>query len=211
MTSHPHSFADEGTIKYSLDYRESKGPEWNTIRQLEGWRRLFYKLQLIGRNTERYGGLAYGNVSLRLDQKNFLISGSQTGGMERLQPEHYTEVLDYDTQNNHLIAAGPTQPSSEALTHAAIYEGQESARCVIHVHSKELWESRITLAIPTTPPDIAYGTPEMAIAVACLAKQTESRVIAMGGHRDGIIAFGNTEEEAAYPLLRLLAEAVSLS
>ena len=198
---------DEGVIKYRLDFKPAPATDWLLLAELDAWRTLLFRLGLTGRDSTRYGGLAYGNVSRRFTGRRFLVSGTQTGDLERLSTEHYSLVTDFNIETNRLVAEGPIQPSSEALTHAAVYQAATAVSCVLHIHSSELWRHASNLAIPVTDPRIVYGTPEMAAAVQALLAESATRVIAMGGHRDGLIAVGGTVEEAALSLIRGLAEA----
>jgi hypothetical protein len=198
----------EGVVKYRLDFTPAPAPDWSLIADLDAWRSVLFQLGLTGHDPDRYGGLAYGNVSRRLAGRRFLVSGTQTGGLPRLSAAHYCWVTDFDAEANVLVAEGPIRPSSEALTHAAVYQTLESVNAVLHVHSPELWRQAGPLAIPVTDPRIAYGTPEMAAAVQALLADPAIRLIAMGGHRDGLIAVGETVEAAALPLIRALAAAL---
>ncbi|SMF97309.1 Ribulose-5-phosphate 4-epimerase/Fuculose-1-phosphate aldolase [Methylomagnum ishizawai] len=199
--------ATEGVVKYHIDFTPAPAPDWALLAELDAWRGLLFKLGLTGLDPARYGGLAYGNVSLRTEGCRFLVSGTQTGGIERLTAEHYCWVTDFDVERNALTAEGPIRPSSEALTHAAVYRAAPGIGCVLHVHAPELWRRAAGLGLPVTDPAIAYGTPAMALAVEALLRQPETRVIAMGGHEDGLIAVGKTVDTAAMPLIRKLAEA----
>ena len=60
-----------------------------------------------------------------------------------------------------MTCRGASQASSESLTHAAIYEMDDGIHAVVHVHDPELWQ-HLKNTFPTTDPDAAYGTPEMA-------------------------------------------------
>jgi hypothetical protein len=200
----------EGVIQFQLDFTPAPPLPAADLAELNAWRGLLYRLGLTGRDPDRYGGLAYGNVSLRLDAHRFVVSGTQTGGLAELGAEHYSVVTRIDLEYNRLWAEGPIPPSSEALTHGAVYQSS-TARCVLHVHSPELWQFAADLSIPVTPADIGYGTPAMAEAVGRLAQGADSRVIAMGGHQDGLIAFAPTLDQAALPLIRLLAEALRIA
>lgn len=200
----------EGVTKYRLDFQPAPAFDWASLAELDAWRGLLFRLGLTGHDPARYGGLAYGNVSQRLAGRGFVVSGTQTGGIENLAADHYCLVTGYDIPANRLMAEGPLRPSSEALTHAAVYRAAASLNCVLHVHSPELWSRARDLGIPCTAPGIAYGTPAMATAVESLLREPGTQVIAMGGHRDGLIAVGETCAQAALPLVRLLAEAIRL-
>ena len=96
------------------------------------------------------------------------------------------------------------------MTHAAAYDASPLVQCVLHAHSPVVWRSRRALGLPETDPTVPYGTPEMAREVARLYRESvlpERRILAMGGHEDGIIAIGRSPEEAGGTLLLWLARA----
>lgn len=198
----------EGVVKYRLNYTVAPAVNSVVIATLNAWRSILYRLGLTGRDPLRYDGLAYGNVSIRQGPAAFLISGTQTGRYPQLSGEHYSLVTGFDLAQNLIIAQGPIAPSSEALTHAAVYRSESGIECVLHVHSLEIWEKAETLGIPVTDRKVGYGTPEMALQVGYLVLDAKNPVIAMGGHEDGIIAFGRTVEEAATSLIRCLSRAL---
>ena len=119
--------------------------------------------------------------------------------MHELKPEHYALVTGVNLEDNRVDARGLVKPSSESLTHAAVYSIDERIRFVFHVHSPEIWLSRDRLAIAQTGDDIAYGTPQMAQEMFRLYRQGGFRngnILAMSGHQDGIISFGENADEA---------------
>ena len=201
----------EGVIKFILDFRQAEPPPWNHCAALESWRALLIQLGLIGQDPARYGGLAYGNVSIRYDHDKFLISGTQTGALARLSPEQYCIVDHYDPSSNRITAHGPIAPSSEALTHGAAYQASRAIQSVLHVHCPRLWENAEQLGFPLTDPAVAYGTVPMAEEVQRLLKVDPHRVVAMGGHQDGLIATGDSPESAALLLLRAWTRSIQLA
>lgn len=206
----------EGVIKYQLFHQNCDLPDALAIADINGWRQLLGRLGLIGEDPCRYGGLGFGNISRRLapDSPAFLITGTQTGHRQRLQREDFAIVDDADPLRNRLSAHGPCQPSSEALTHASLYQRHAWIQAVIHVHSPELWRHAATLHLPHTAADIAYGTPQMASAVTTLLEcpaLAERKLFAMLGHEDGIVSFGSSLEQAGQVLLTQLAAALSLN
>ena len=61
--------------------------------------------------------------------------------------------------------------------------------------------------LPTTDPDIAYGTPDMAMELDQLYRMgglKEAGIAVLAGHEDGLISFGTTIEEAALRMLNLV-------
>ncbi|BCA79745.1 class II aldolase/adducin family protein [Desulfuromonas sp. AOP6] len=211
---------NEGVIKFDLAFEPGASVDREFIGKINAWRRIFYQLQLIGQQPERYGGYGFGNISLRLppydapaQHRSFLISGTQTGHLPHLDGNHYTRVIEYDCKKNHVVAKGPVKPSSEALTHAMLYELDAGLHCVIHGHSPDIWENRYRLNLPATDEAAEYGTPAMAGEVARLYQDATVRsggIIVMGGHEDGVLSFGQTLAEAGSVLTCTLARALAL-
>lgn len=200
----------EGVIKFELEFSRSPPQAWESIAELNAWRQILFRLGLTGSDPDRYGGLAYGNVSRRAKGRRFIVSGTQTGTKPCLGPADYSLVLDFDLGQNRIRAEGPVEPSSEALTHGAIYDAVPQAGCVIHVHSPEIWHRARQLGICLTDASIAYGTPEMGLAVGTAAASSSTGIIAMGGHEDGVLAFAEHVGQAAVRLLQCLAQALEL-
>jgi ribulose-5-phosphate 4-epimerase/fuculose-1-phosphate aldolase len=91
------------------------------------------------------------------------------------------------------------------MSHAAIYLANSEVGAVVHIHNRQLWE-RYLYVLPTTNKKIEYGTPEMAYEISrimTLPETLNKKVFVMGGHEEGIIAFGKTVEEAALTILKL--------
>ncbi|WP_455220221.1 class II aldolase/adducin family protein [Kaarinaea lacus] len=205
----------EGVIKYQLDYTETPPVAAERIREINAWRQILFLLGLIGQDPDRYGGYGFGNVSCRLnpDENIFLISGTQTAHLPMLGVEDYTVVTLCDPMTNHIVAEGPVKPSSEALTHGAIYQVDSSINFVFHVHSPAIWQQAARLAIPITSPDALYGTPEMAKEIDALIASVDAHkkhIIAMGGHEDGMVSFGPTAELAGQTLITWFSQALQL-
>ena len=193
----------EGVIKYRLDYTPSESCSQIVLDMIQQWRLTLFQLGLIGQDPDRYGGLGYGNISIRYGN-GFIISGTQTGERSQLTPEHYAIVEHCDPASNHIVASGPVKPSSEALTHGAVYALDDAIQAVIHIHSPEIWQKRHQLFLPETPAEVPYGTAEMAQAVERLWQEGAfklSPVFAMAGHEDGIMSFGPDMTAAGMPLL----------
>lgn len=192
----------EGVIKYRLDHAQGAPPPWPVVAELEAWRRLLVRLGLVGQDPARYDGFGFGNVSLRSDRGGFWVSGTQTGHMARLEASHYVHVDGWDIAGNRLSSHGAVQPSSEAMTHAAVYDASPGVNAVLHAHSPDIWQAAEALGYPVTGPSIPYGTPQMATAVVAAARHAgESGVVVMGGHLDGVLAFGETLPLAGMRLL----------
>jgi L-ribulose-5-phosphate 4-epimerase len=114
-----------------------------------------------------------GNLSVRDGVSgNFYITGSATGGLPELTPTDCVRVVAYDFARNWLRYEGAAIPSSESLTHAAIYESDPTISAVVHCHDSVLWRACLD-RIPTTSKAIAYGTPEMAYEIMRLFTESD--------------------------------------
>ncbi len=114
----------EGVVQFNLTFLPADPLPAAMLGSLNAWRRILYRLGLIGQDPHRYSGLGFGNVSIRVESRNetpFIISGTQTGGRNRLFPEHYALVKTFDPATNSVIAEGVVRPSSESLTHGSLY------------------------------------------------------------------------------------------
>ena len=205
---------EEGVIKFTLQFTEAGPVDMQPIAELNKWRTILWQQALIGQDPARYEGYGFGNVSQRIGaddaahgKRCFIISGTQTGHLPKLDNTHYTLVKTYDAASNSVSAAGPIKPSSESLTHGMIYDLGNAIRVVLHVHSPDIWLAADSLDIPVTDSAVPYGTPKMAAEVQRLFNETdvrERKIFSMGGHEDGVISFGTTAEEAGDILLHAL-------
>jgi ribulose-5-phosphate 4-epimerase/fuculose-1-phosphate aldolase len=117
----------------------------------------------------------------------------------------------YDPERNTLRSTGPVAPSSESLTHGALYDAAPAARVVFHAHTPEIWRQARALGLPVTRPEVVNGTTAMALEVQRLYRETQlaaTGILVMGGHEDGVIAFGASPEEVGGRLVRELARAL---
>lgn len=210
----------EGAIKFEA--RHSHAPLdaqrfGDLVCKLVAWREILSRTGLVGRDPALYGGYAYGNVSGRVGpfpgtrrERPFVVSGSGSSAKQRVGIEDFTLVSRCDPESNRVTSSGSCLPSSESLTHGAIYDLAPHIRFVFHVHSPTIWRRARSLRLPETPASAPYGSPEMAREVERLYRSSplgELGILAMGGHEDGIVVFGRTAEEAGQVVLRYLARA----
>jgi L-ribulose-5-phosphate 4-epimerase len=194
----------EGVVKYTVKHETARLAFPPEMSGLLAWRRTLRGLNLIGEDAL---GLGYGNLSIRLyGTPTFVITSSQSSGLLEVDQQHFARVTVVDLDRNFLRSVGERPPSSEALTHAALYQMHGSIRAVVHVHSRDIWlEYRDKL--PTSRDEVLYGTPQMAYEMIRLHKRAalgQLGVIVMGGHQDGVIAFGPSVADAAGELLKLM-------
>lgn len=194
----------EGYIKFNCNWKQEEFLFQDEIfTQLESARTKLYSLGLIGIYPAEIG---FGNISVQNgDDESFIISGSATGGFASLKQSDYALVNNFNISKNTIYCTGLTKASSESLTHAAVYESLPEVGAVVHVHCLWLWEKLLKI-YPATSSEIEYGTPEMAYAVGKLAsemKDKEEKIIVMGGHREGILAFGRNLDEATSLIINI--------
>lgn len=187
--------AEEGVIKFHCEWKEIWLSPAPLLAGLMEYRQYLFEKQFIGLGE---GGIGYGNISVRQPGNSFLISATQTGHIASATPAHYTEVYRWDIDCNRVWCRGMARASSESMTHAALYEASDAIGAVLHIHSRSLWEKYLNI-LPTTSQAVPYGTPQMARAIQALYHESEqhlSGVFVMGGHRDGLLAFGPNLEQA---------------
>ena len=198
---------DEGYTKYACDWHRSPALPNALVAELNDWRNRLYDAGLVGYYPGQ--GVGFGNLSIRVGKKGrFIISGTQTGHIPRLDEAHYSLVTAYDIDGNRVTCEGPVQASSEALTHAGVYALDKGICGIAHVHNLSLWNAWKEKA-PTTARDVPYGTPEMAWEFQRLYRETDFAgigVAVMAGHAGGIVAFGDSIGQAARRILALAVD-----
>lgn len=214
----------EGVTRFEVQHASRPLEErvlGGTARVLSAWREILANLGILGRDPARYEGLGYGNVSARVGpfgdvargRRRFLVTGTQTASVALATLREFCLVESWDLERNRVGSAGLVPPSSESLTHAALYDVSPAIRVVLHAHAPQIWLHARALGLPVTHAGAANGTPAMAFEVQRLYREGTfgaTRVAAMGGHEDGVIAFGATADEAGEALVRQLARALAL-
>jgi ribulose-5-phosphate 4-epimerase/fuculose-1-phosphate aldolase len=183
-------------VKFAYERASAEIAPSDELAELNECRRKLRELHLVGVDS---GGIGFGNLSLRDGAtSNFYITGSSTGGLLKLTLSDWVRVVAYDFEKNWVRYEGSAIPSSESLTHAAIYQSDSTASAVIHCHDSVLW-TKLLGRVPTTSQAVAYGTPEMACEIIRLFKASDvqtRKIFVMAGHQGGILAFGENCEDA---------------
>jgi L-ribulose-5-phosphate 4-epimerase len=196
--------AGEGYIKFKCELTDANFEfKDHDFSNLERWRGKMFEMGLIGVYPD---GIGFGNISLRAGSSSaFIISGSATGSHPHLCKDQYALVTHVNFEENSLICTARLNASSESMSHAVIYETCSLVNGVIHLHSKILWGQLIN-RIPTTLSTVTYGTPEMAYEIKRVIRENDlisAGLIVMGGHEEGIIAYGKDLDEAGKLILNL--------
>ncbi len=202
LHSEPHEEVQDGYVKYNCVWTQSQPLSHEQISELNHWRQKLYDIHLIGAYPNKVG---FGNVSIRISGTDqFIVSGTETGNVQRLTEMHYSIVTAVDIDANTLQCTGPCRASSEAMTHAAAYAADPNVLAVIHCHSPTMWQKLID-KIPTTGRRAKYGTPQIAHAVAKIVKKEKKRPLMMvlGGHETGMFCVGKDIESVGEEYVKL--------
>lgn len=194
------AIADEGYVKFHAEWERAAPLPAPILANLSYWRDEMHRHQFIGVYEN---GIGFGNISERYSGKQFVISGTATGHLPTLSPAHFTLVTDFDIEKNTVHCRGPVLASSEAMSHAVIYQTCPEVQGVIHVHHAKLWEQLLG-HVPTTTEGATYGSPEMAKSIVNLLENSDlrqQRIFVMRSHPEGIFVFGETLAAAASVLL----------
>ncbi len=200
----------EGVIKFHVEHETEVCCGESDIVELTKWRKELRTAGLVGQDLARYEGLGFGNLSKRMIDGTFLITASQTGHLDKLTPDEYVQITDFDPGQNLVRSKGMNHPSSETMTHLAAYGSNRRVQFVFHAHSPEIWNAKDELDLPITDPGIECGTVEMFYEVQRLLQNRDNYwkgILAMGGHTDGLLAWGESADQAGINLLFLLSRA----
>lgn len=191
----------ESYVKYSVDYTVAPAIEAPHWAEMNDARTRLHHLGLVGLRN----GIGFGNLSIRCNGNEFLISGTATGAPPVLGPEGYCLIRSFDPEQNRVVATGPVQPSAESMTHGAVYQSCAGVNGVIHIHSRAIFDGMARDRFPSTPESAAFGTPEIAIAIGKCVRELgrDAGWIVLLGHDEGVIAYGPSVEQALMLILEL--------
>ena len=141
------------------------------------------------------GGLSYGNLSARKDERRFWMSAS---GVDKSKLEvtgrDILLVSDYDEENGRIVLSvppnvEPRRVSVDAIEHWMIYQAHPDVGAILHVHA---WME----GIQATDVNFPCGTEELAVAVAdLLAREPDPLHAVIGLRNHGITATGESLPE----------------
>jgi hypothetical protein len=136
------------------------------------------------------GGLSYGNLSIRKDERRFWMSASGVDKSKLAQPgRDILMVSDYDETNGRMVLSvppgvEPRRVSVDAIEHWMIYQAHPDVGAILHLHA---WVE----GIAGTEINFPCGTEELAESVAALIEEEPDPAHAIVGLRNhGITATG---------------------
>jgi hypothetical protein len=115
-------------VKFTHERTGAEIAPFDQLPALNECRRKLDELHLLGVDSN---GIGFGNLSVRDGAtSNFYITGSATGGLAELTLADCVRIVALDFEQNWVRYEGAAIPSSESLTHAAIYESDSNGvRC----------------------------------------------------------------------------------
>lgn len=141
------------------------------------------------------GGLSYGNLSARKDERRFWMSASGVDKAKLTQPGvDILLVSDYDEACGAIVLSVPPgveskRVSVDAIEHWMIYRQHPEVGAILHVHG---WID----GIPSTQLNFPCGSEELALAVSdALAHEPDPGHAVIGLHNHGITATGESLPE----------------
>ena len=156
------------------------------LEEVLGERELRHVKRLYG-----IGGLSYGNLSMRKDDRRFWMSASGVDKSKLEQPgRDILLVSDYDEENGRIVLSVPPgiesrRVSVDAIEHWMIYQENLYIGAILHVHA---WVE----GIDSTQLVFPCGSEELALAVADLVRHCPDPAEAIVGLRNhGITATGS--------------------
>jgi ribulose-5-phosphate 4-epimerase/fuculose-1-phosphate aldolase len=176
------------------------------IEEILGERDLRHVKRLYG-----IGGLSYGNLSMRKDERRFWMSASGVDKSRLVEPgRDILLVSDYDEAHGRIVLSvppgiEPRRVSVDAIEHWMIYRENPGVGAILHVHA---WVDGASAT------DVNYpcGTEELALAVAGLVRAAPDPAHAVVGLRNhGITATGATPNEILTHLEPRLLRRVPMS
>lgn len=198
---------DNKSLKYECHRTKTPAntPE-DIFKELNRRRRILYNMKLIWIYPNN---VWYGNVSIRKPGTNqFYISGTSTGRLTELTPDHYCLVSKVESEKNQLYCEWPIEASAESMTHSAVYASDSSINAVIHIHNFSTRNNYID-KLPTTDKTVPYWTPEMASEVSRIFGETnvrDTRFFVMWGHEDWVMSFGVSMDEAGRMMVKYFSQ-----
>jgi ribulose-5-phosphate 4-epimerase/fuculose-1-phosphate aldolase len=141
------------------------------------------------------GGLSYGNLSARKDERRFWMSASGVDKSKLATPgRDILLVSDYDAERGVIVlsvppAVEPRRVSVDAIEHWMIYRQHPDVGAILHVHA---WIDGIV----STQLNYPCGSEELALSVAdALAHEPDPAHAVIGLHNHGITATGESLPE----------------
>jgi hypothetical protein len=166
---------EEGVIKFDLRYTAGPAVPENAILELNKWRNILWEHALIGQDPARYDGYGFGNISQRIGKRDAAI-GRRAFAISGTQTGHLKQL-----GNQHYArVTAYNADSNQVVADGPVRPSSESMTHGV------IYDREVVRLFSET--DVG-----------------EQGIFSMGGHEDGIVAFGSSTDEAGNRLLAALA------
>ncbi len=174
--------------------------------ELEKWRVLFFKMNLIGESSTTNS--LHGDVSRRLsdNQDHYIITGKDTQRYSNLTGSHYTKVTKCDEKKGTADAIGPIAPSSEAITHYFIYKTFPQVKSIFHLYNLDLWNYMKENDYATTKEDVFQDVEGLELRIKRIIKKSPSGIFAFSHHPGEFLCYATSSDEAGKIILDLVKQ-----
>lgn len=181
-------------VRFETRVVDARPPEAPDGEALVRWCRAF-----TAEGFSPVGESAVGNLSVRM-APGFLVTPTHLPFLE-LEIEDLVHLIEVDGDASTVTVRGRHEPTSEAFMHHAIYACRPDVNAVFHGHGDALLAAARRAGLPTTPREVAYGTPELARLAADVAREHDLFLLA----HHGFVALGATMDQAGKRARSLLA------
>ena len=198
------SASNNSVIKYKFNLKMSSPINEEHFLELEKWRSIFHKMNLIGEyRTTKVG---YGNLSKRIlpNEESFIITGAGTGGYAHLSGMQYTKVTKCNLPKLTIEAVGPIAPDDETLTHHAIYLNNPHIHFIYHIHNIQLWNYMLKSGLDNTDEEVDHRSLDFSNAAKVIIQNKKQGIFALSDLEGGVIAYADTAENAGKIILETL-------
>ena len=190
-------------VKFTYQRARAEIAPFDALAELNACRRKLLEQRLMGVDSN---GVGFGNLSVRDGvSRNFYITGSATGGLPELTPTDCVRVVAYDFAKNWLRYEGAAVPSSESLTHAAIYESDPTISAVDSLSRLGFVGGRFSIALRQLRRPLLTARRKWrtkSCVCSTISDVRSRKILVMAGHEGGIVTFGKNLEDAFDVLMR---------
>lgn len=185
----------DGVLKFIPILRSHDAPPFPA--DLDRHRNLLREQGYIGVYPDT--GIGHGNITIKADDRSFIVTATQTQGLEQLDENGYCRIPeDVDVYSEEVPYDGTNKPSSESRTTIAIMNRRKGIGAVVHVHFREGQERAAEFGILQMNADYEYGTVGFARNAEKVVDQIDADdgIFATPSHPDGIFTYAPTLDEA---------------
>lgn len=179
--------------KFDTKFLVKNPPSHMGLDKLIHWCSVFHKENL----TPIHESGTAGNLSFRVKNEKFIITGAGLIGKCTLTPADFVFVEDCNIAERSVVVSGERLPSSESMMHFAIYKNLPEVNAIFHGHHHGLLHSAKRMGIPITSRVCPYGSEKLIESILPMLGKTNFFMI----REHGFLSLGKTMDEAGENVL----------